>query len=106
MLLLVGTPQDVSTVHVDAGHWATIGNSGTRPAAVRGADIALTYEPNGGFSRVTVVPPGEAAFVFSAADTDGLSRSIFRRRSGRRTAGRGGLSAGVAGRNGVRGFTD
>jgi len=70
VLLLVGTPLDVSTVHVDAGHWATIGNSGTRPAAVRGADIALTYEPNGGFSRVSVVPPGEAAFVFSAADTD------------------------------------
>ena len=70
MLLLVGTPLDVSTVHIDAGHWATIGNSGTQPAAVRGADIALTYEPNGGFSRVSVVPPGEAAFVFSAADTD------------------------------------
>jgi len=70
VLLLVGTPQDVSTVHIDADHWATIGNSGTRPAAVRGADIALTYEPNGGFSRVSVVPPGEAAFVFSAADTD------------------------------------
>jgi len=27
MLLLVGTPLDVSTVHIDAGHWATIGNS-------------------------------------------------------------------------------
>ncbi len=69
-LLLIGTPLDVSVAHVEGGHWATIGNSGTRPAAVRGADIVLAYEPEGGFAAVSSIPPGQAALVYASSDAD------------------------------------
>lgn len=70
MLLLVGTPQDVSQVHVDGGTWATLGNSGTKPAAVRGADLALTYDPDAGYKQISVVQPGQAALVYADSDAD------------------------------------
>lgn len=70
MLLLVGTPLDVSVAHVLGGHWATIGNSGTRPAAVRGADLVLAYEPGAGFAAVSSIPPGQAALVYADTDAD------------------------------------
>gem|GEM_PF-2398176 len=68
--LLVGMPQDVTTMHLTGGVWAMIGNSGTRPAAVRGADIALTYTPDQGFQPANQVQPGQAALVFAYTDTD------------------------------------
>jgi hypothetical protein len=70
MLLLVGTPQDVSQVHVDGGSWATLGNSGMKPAAVRGADLALTYDPDAGYKQVSIVQPGQAALVYADSDAD------------------------------------
>lgn len=72
LLMLIGTPVDISSVHVDGGHWATIGNSGTRPASVRGADMAFTYEPRAGFSSTNVLQPGQAAFVYTGTDADVL----------------------------------
>lgn len=69
-LLLVGVPQPITQVHVSGGQWATIGNSGARPASVRGADIALTYTPDAGFAPAGSVQPGEAALVYADSDTD------------------------------------
>ena len=68
--LLIGTPQETTTLHLTGGQWATIGNSGTKPAAVRGADIALTYTADQGFQPANQVQPGQAALVFAYSDTD------------------------------------
>lgn len=68
--LLIGTPQDTTTLHLTGGQWATIGNSGSKPAAVRGADIALTYTPDQGFQPANEVQPGQAALIFAYSDTD------------------------------------
>jgi hypothetical protein len=67
---LVGMPQQTTTQHLTGGQWATIGNSGTQPAAVRGADIALTYTADQGFQPANQVQPGQAALVFAYTDTD------------------------------------
>jgi len=72
VLLLIGTPQNVSQVHVDGGSWALLGNSGTMPAAVRGADVALTYEPDRGFAPAGMVQPGQAVLVYADSDADVL----------------------------------
>jgi hypothetical protein len=69
-LLLVGVPQPVTQVHVSGGQWATLGNSGTRPAAVRGADLALVYDPQAGFQPASLVQPGQAAMVYADSDAD------------------------------------
>jgi hypothetical protein len=68
--LLIGTPQETTTIHLTGGQWATIGNSGSKPAAVRGADIALTYTADQGFQPANQVQPGQAALVFAYTDTD------------------------------------
>ncbi|HZQ36668.1 MAG TPA: hypothetical protein VFD32_12100 [Dehalococcoidia bacterium] len=69
-LLLVGVPQAVTQVHVNGGEWATLGNSGTKPASVRGADLALVYDPQAGFQPATLVQPGQAAMVYADSDAD------------------------------------
>lgn len=69
-LLLVGVPQPVTQIHVNGGEWATLGNSGNKPAAVRGADLALVYDPQAGFQPATVVQPGQAAMVYADSDAD------------------------------------
>jgi hypothetical protein len=40
------------------------------PAAVRGADIALTYDPNAGFAPAGRIQPGQAALVYAYTDAD------------------------------------
>ncbi len=69
-LLLVGVPQPVTQVHVYGGQWATLGNSGNKPASVRGADLALVYDPQAGFQPATLVQPGQAAMVYADSDAD------------------------------------
>lgn len=69
-LLLVGVPQLVTQVHVNGGGWATLGNSGNKPAAVRGADLALVYDPQAGFQPATLVQPGQAVMVYADSDAD------------------------------------
>ncbi|HLZ73307.1 MAG TPA: hypothetical protein VKV26_25665 [Dehalococcoidia bacterium] len=69
-LLLVGVPQAVTQVHVNGGEWATLGNSGAKPAAVRGADLALVYDPQSGFQPADLVQPGQAALVYADTDAD------------------------------------
>lgn len=69
VLLLVGTPQPVSQMSLSGGSWATIGNSGVKPVSVRGADIALVYSPQSGFTPADQVQPGQAALVFAYTDT-------------------------------------
>ncbi len=69
-LLLVGVPQAVTQVHVNAGEWATLGNSGAKPASVRGADLVLVYDPQGGFQPAGLVQPGQAALVYADGDAD------------------------------------
>jgi hypothetical protein len=68
MLLLIGVPQSVSSVHVTGGNWAILGNSGIARAAVRGADLAFAYDPSAGFSPAGWIQPGQAALVYAFTD--------------------------------------
>jgi hypothetical protein len=53
-------------VPAPAGQWVTIGNpSGTTPAAIMGASIALAYDPTAGYRPVSVLAPGQGAWAVS-----------------------------------------
>jgi PKD repeat protein len=55
------------SVPLAAGGYVMIGNSGTTPATVSGADAVLIYDPIGGYQPATVLEPGQGAWAFSAS---------------------------------------
>lgn len=44
-----------------------IGNPGTTPATVSGADVVLIYQPGGGYQQTNTLPPGRGAWAMSYA---------------------------------------
>ncbi len=55
------------TVPLAAGAYVMIGNSGSTPATVSGADSVLVYSQSSGYQPVTELQPGQGALAYSAA---------------------------------------
>lgn len=54
------------TVPLPAGQFVLIGNPGTTPATVSGADLVLTFDPGGnGYVATTTLAPGQGAWAIS-----------------------------------------
>jgi PKD repeat protein len=62
--LVAGSPQSVS-LPIPAGQWVMVGNPGSFPATVRGADVVFVYNPSSGYQATTTLQPGQGAWVFS-----------------------------------------
>jgi len=54
-------------VSLPAGVWSIAGNPTSEPLTLSGADAAYGFDPAGGYTPLTVLPPGRAALVYSAA---------------------------------------
>ena len=67
--LPAGPTQPVSaTRQLPAGQFIMIGNPGTRPATVAGADVVYIYDPAQGYQPASVLQPGQGAWAFSASE--------------------------------------
>jgi hypothetical protein len=64
--LSAGSPQRVS-LPLPAGQWVMVGNPGSFPATVHGADMVYAYNPSTGYQQTTALQPGQGAWVFSAS---------------------------------------
>jgi hypothetical protein len=54
------------SITAPAGTWVMVGDpSGVLPAAVEGADVAYTFDPTLGYQPVSVLQPGQGAWVTS-----------------------------------------
>jgi hypothetical protein len=62
--LSAGSPQSVS-LPLPAGQYIMVGNPGSFPATVRGADAVYVYNPSTGYQQTTTLQPGQGAWVFS-----------------------------------------
>jgi hypothetical protein len=55
-----------ATVYLPAGHYVQVGNPGSKPVALTGADMVLGYNPSsGGFVQTTILEPGQGAWAIS-----------------------------------------
>jgi hypothetical protein len=54
-----------ATVQLPASSWVMIGNPGTAPVTVTGADVVYTYNPTGGYAPTTTLQPGQGAWAIS-----------------------------------------
>lgn len=59
-----GSPQTFST-RLPAGQYIMVGNPGSFPATVRGADVVYAYDPASGYKQTTTLAPGQGAWVLS-----------------------------------------
>lgn len=64
--LPAGNPQP-AVLQLPAGQFVMIGNPGTVPTTVSGADAVFTYDPVKGYQSTTMLQPGQGAWAFSAA---------------------------------------
>ncbi len=66
--LSAGSPQSVS-LPLPVSHWVMVGNPGSFPATVKGADVVYTYNPaitsGNPYTTTTELQPGQGAWVFS-----------------------------------------
>ena len=65
-MLPAGGTQPLS-VPLPAGQFVLVGNPGSTPATLSGADAAFSYDPVKGYQATTVLLPGQGAWAFSAA---------------------------------------
>lgn len=64
MTIPSGSPQTV-TKTLPAGQYIMVGNPGSRPATVSGADVVYVYDPGAGYQQTTILQPGQGAWVLS-----------------------------------------
>ncbi len=64
---LPATPAQPLQLSLPAGAWTIAGNPFSEPAALSGSDIVYGFDPTTGYTPLTVLPPGRAALVYSAA---------------------------------------
>jgi hypothetical protein len=62
--LASGSPQSV-TKSLPAGQYVMLGNPGSFPATVKGADVVYAYDPATGYQQTTTLQPGQGAWVLS-----------------------------------------
>ncbi|HZQ37419.1 MAG TPA: hypothetical protein VFD32_15920, partial [Dehalococcoidia bacterium] len=68
---LDATPANYTRMILPADHFAIIGNpSSTQTLPINGADFAFTYDSTLGYTQVSELAPGQAAFVLSNAGAD------------------------------------
>ncbi len=68
---LDATPATYTRLLLPADHFAIIGNpSATQTLPISGADVAFSYDTLRGYTPVSELAPGQAAFVLSAAAAD------------------------------------
>jgi PKD repeat protein len=53
-------------IPLGAGQWTLIGNSGTTPAGVTGADVVYVYTAATGYAPASSLSPGQGAWAYSA----------------------------------------
>jgi hypothetical protein len=61
-----GSPQTV-TMTLPPSHWVMIGNPGSFPATVKGADTVYTYNQTSGYQAATTLQPGQGAWAISTS---------------------------------------
>lgn len=59
-----GSPSSV-TIPLPVGQWIMVGNPGSRPATVKGADAVYIYDQVKGYQQTTTLQPGQGAWVYS-----------------------------------------